>query len=164
MFNLIYSQNIFNKAILFSDKPKTPLIYRGLSNHFYDRMLFGEVDNTETALLNRFKVTKFPTLLIYQTHDNDIKLDDPRVIIYEGKINIHDIVAFLEKYCLPQKTYINYNEKDSLLNKEKAEVRKVNSENFRDTFSSLYERRVIVSFTKDGEFPKELNSFSKLTR
>jgi len=70
----------------------------------------------------------------------------------------------LETYCLPQKTYIAFTSPEDLINKEKSEIRKANYENFRDVFSSLYDKRVIVSFTQNGEFPKEINKFTKLTR
>ncbi len=126
-------------------------------------MLFGEISHSEQSVLKRFNITKFPTLLVYQTHENDIKLDDPKVNIYQGKIQVAEIYKFIEKYSLPYKTYIYFKTKEELLNREKAEIRRINNENFKDFFSNNYNKKLMVSFSDSGEFPKDLNAFSKLT-
>jgi hypothetical protein len=41
-----------NKLILFSEKNKTPLMWRGLSNYFFDRLQFGHVEKNQVALYN----------------------------------------------------------------------------------------------------------------
>jgi protein disulfide-isomerase A6 len=88
-----------NKVILFTDKEKTPLLLRGLSNYFYDKLLFGEVGKHETSLLKKFKVKIFPTLIMYQTHEDEILLDEPKIELYDGPINAGHIVSFLEKFA-----------------------------------------------------------------
>jgi hypothetical protein len=103
-------------------------------------------------------------LIVFQTHDADIQLDEPKVHFYMGKINVADIVKFLEPFALSEKTYLHSTNKDDLLKKEKSEIRLVTNENFRDVISAAYSRKIIISFTKDGEFPSELSSFIKLTR
>jgi hypothetical protein len=45
-----------NKLILFTDKDKTPLLYRGLSSFFYDRLQLGIVKKMKKTLLTDFKL------------------------------------------------------------------------------------------------------------
>src|SRR5690606_3076782 len=82
--------------------PKTPLLFRGISNYFSDRLLFGEVNKDQTALLKKFKITRFPTLLVYQTHEDEIQLDEPIIEIYKGEIKADEITNFIGQYALKE--------------------------------------------------------------
>lgn len=55
------------KVLLFSDKAKTPIIYRALSTYFDKTLEFGLVKSDDDALLKKYKVTKFPHFLILKT-------------------------------------------------------------------------------------------------
>eukprot|EP00292_Cryptomonas_paramecium_P005861 CAMPEP_0113670062 /NCGR_PEP_ID=MMETSP0038_2-20120614/4926_1 /TAXON_ID=2898 /ORGANISM="Cryptomonas paramecium" /LENGTH=394 /DNA_ID=CAMNT_0000586033 /DNA_START=46 /DNA_END=1230 /DNA_ORIENTATION=- /assembly_acc=CAM_ASM_000170 len=79
------------KTILFTDKPKTPLLWRGLSVDFYGKMTLGEVKNTEKALCQRFKVSKFPTILV-------VKPGQKKPIKYDGKMDQKELFEFINRY------------------------------------------------------------------
>jgi hypothetical protein len=79
------------KAILFTDKPKTPLMWKGLSVDLYNKMTLGEVKSSEKGILSRFKVTKFPTILV-------VKPGQKKPIKYEDKIVYSEVFEFLNRY------------------------------------------------------------------
>ena len=56
-----------NKVLLFTNKKASPLMFRGLSGYFYDRLHFGVVQDTEKALCERLNIKTFPTLMVIQT-------------------------------------------------------------------------------------------------
>jgi hypothetical protein len=57
-------------VLLFTDKKTTPAILKSLSKKFLDKLVFGEVRHTETELVEKFKVTEFPTLLVVTEIEN----------------------------------------------------------------------------------------------
>ena len=58
------------KVLLFTDKEKgTPLIFKALSSHFDKTLLFGLVRKSESALVSKFKVKNFPTVLMVKDKD-----------------------------------------------------------------------------------------------
>ena len=81
-------------------------MYRGLSGYFYDRLALGIVYETEKNLCKKLEITKFPTIMVIQTIEDDVIIDDPNTIIYDGKMDTENIVQFLEKYALKEKLYI----------------------------------------------------------
>jgi hypothetical protein len=48
------------KALLFTDKAKTPLMWRGVSVDLKGKMTLGVVQKEDKGVTSRFKVTKFP--------------------------------------------------------------------------------------------------------
>lgn len=121
------SNQEYNKLVLFTDKKQTPLIFRGLSNYFFNQMLFGEVEKDQEKLIKRFNVKSFPTLMVYKTQeDSDDLLDEPVVQFYQGKINAKDIAEFLSEYALKQKKYLegtqNFKPAKTLLSKAIKEI------------------------------------------
>lgn len=96
----------FNKIILFTDKREASVTWKGLTNHFYDKILMGEVYKDKTDLLNRFGVTKFPTLILYKVIDKNRLLDEPEIVTYEGYHNTEKLVEFIEPHCLQEKKYL----------------------------------------------------------
>ena len=98
-----------NKVILFTNKKNSPLIYRGLSGYFYDRLALGLVFDLDKKLCDKFNISKFPTLIVIQTLDNGKILETPIQKIYEGKMDTESIVNFLEKYALKEKLYLTKN-------------------------------------------------------
>jgi len=80
------------KALLFTDKPKTPLMWRGVSVSLKGKMSLGVVQKDEKAVTSRFKVSKFPQILV-------VKPGQKKPIKYDGKLtDIREIFEFLNKY------------------------------------------------------------------
>lgn len=50
--------------LLFTDKKKTPIVYRALSTHFEKTLDFGIVRDSEEALIKKYKVKSFPTFFL----------------------------------------------------------------------------------------------------
>lgn len=78
-----------NKVLLFTNKDKVPLIFRGLSSKYRDRFEFGVIWQNQTLLVKEYGIRKFPALIVVEGDD---------VVEYEGKIDFDDISGFLEKY------------------------------------------------------------------
>ena len=105
------SRSDLNKVILFTNKKNSPLMYRGLSGYFYDRLSFGIVFDNEKKLCEKLDINKFPTIMVIQIFEEDIILDEPNIIIYDGKEDTKSIVNFLEKYALKEKLYLSKDDK-----------------------------------------------------
>ena len=101
-----------NKVLLFTNKITSPLMFRGLSGYFYDRLAFGFVTDVEKEICEKYNITKFPTIMIIQTLEDDDILDEPKEIIYKGELTVKPIVKFLKKYALKEKLYLKKREKD----------------------------------------------------
>ena len=95
-----------NKVILFTNKKNTPLMFRGLSGYYYDRLHFGVVQDTEKALCERLNITNFPSIMIIQTIEDGVIIDEPIDILYKGELDVDHIVKFLDKYALQEKLYL----------------------------------------------------------
>ncbi len=52
------------KVILFTDKDKTPLLYKALSNEFKKNLAFGDVSKTTKEVVKQFDITSFPTIVV----------------------------------------------------------------------------------------------------
>jgi tRNA(Leu) C34 or U34 (ribose-2'-O)-methylase TrmL len=53
------------KVLLFTERKTTAPIFKALSKQYKDKLLFGEVrKSSEAALVSKFQVTTFPTLLV----------------------------------------------------------------------------------------------------
>jgi len=80
------------KALLFTDKAKTPLMWRGVSVDLKGKMSLGLVQKEDKGVTGRFKVTKFPQILV-------VKPGQKKPIKFEGKLtDIREIFEFLNKY------------------------------------------------------------------
>jgi len=80
------------KALLFTDKPKIPLMWRGVSVSLKGKMTLGVVQSDEKGVTSRFKVTKFPQVLV-------VKPGQKKPIKYDGKMtDIRELFEFLNKY------------------------------------------------------------------
>ena len=83
-----------NKVILFTNKEKVPIIYRGLSSKYRGFLDFGLVKQQQTDLLEHYDIKDFPSLIVIEKND---------IIKYKGKIDFNEISEFLEKYKSPTK-------------------------------------------------------------
>jgi len=84
-----------SKCLLFTDKTTTPNLYKSLSVDFKDRLLLGEVRNTQKEIVEQFDVSTFPTLVV-------IKENEEREV-FQGKINYENLLSFLTPFALPPK-------------------------------------------------------------
>lgn len=118
----------YNKLILFTDKDHTPLLYRGLSGYFYDRLKFGIVHTNQKDIINRFIIKSSPTLLMYNTMDEGVYLFKPVIDIYNGETTAASIIDAISYTALPEKKYITERKR-----KEKESVVNNNKELIKDT-------------------------------
>ena len=144
-----------NKVILFTNKKSSPLMWRGLSGYFYDRIAVGIVYQTEKNLCKKLNIKNFPTLMVIQTIEDDVILDDPVEIFYDGKMDTENIVTFLEKYALKEKLYIAEKKGGrSPVDKYLIYFNKLSAEKAMDFIKKKKEKEVILYFdnnVKDGK-------------
>ena len=144
-----------NKVILFTNKKSPPLMYRGLSGYFYDRISLGIVYETEKTLIKKLGIKNFPTLMVIQTIEDDVIIDDPIEIFYDGKMDTESIVNFLEKYALKEKLYVAESKGGrSPTDKFLIFFNKLSAEKAMDFMKKKKEKEVILYYdnnVKDGK-------------
>ena len=69
-FETFKGKSDLNKVLLFSNKMTSPLMFRGLSGYFYDRLAFGFVPSSEKKLCQKLNITIFPTIMVIETYKN----------------------------------------------------------------------------------------------
>jgi protein disulfide-isomerase A6 len=79
------------KALLFTDKGKTPLMWRGLSVDLKGKMEIGVVQKEEKGVTSRFKVSKYPSILV-------VKPGQKAPIKFDGKMEYGELFEFLNRY------------------------------------------------------------------
>ena len=79
-------------VLLFTSKSVTPAMYKGLSKFFINKLIFGEVMQSEKEVIQLFGIKKFPTLMVILDEEKN-KYDS-----YNGKITYEDVKKFLNKY------------------------------------------------------------------
>lgn len=81
------------KVLVFSKKPSSATL-KGLSTEFRRRVLIGEIKGTSNnkALLDQYKVTAFPTVLVL--------LEDGSQVKFAKKPSYNSLSFFLSKYAL----------------------------------------------------------------
>jgi hypothetical protein len=150
-FKFFEKKNFFNKIILFTEKEKTPLIYKGLSNYFYDRILFSEIAKNETDLVKKFNITKFPSILILE--NSFFAKEDYIVHQYEGMMFISDIKDFIKKFALKEKHYM-VRLRDLKANKNKfVYLNKIDYDEFFEEFKN--ERKIVYFHEDDHDYNDE---------
>ena len=55
--------------ILFTDKKGIPLTLRALSSHFDKTLLFGLIRDSETGIVNKYKVKSYPAVFLIKEKD-----------------------------------------------------------------------------------------------
>ena len=149
-FENFKTRSNLNKVILFTNKKSSPLMYRGLSGYFYDRLALGIVYETEKNLCKKLEIKKFPTIMVIQTIEDDVIIDDPNTIFYDGKMETENIVTFLEKYALKEKLYIA--EKSHLRNSDDKNLvyfNKLSAEKAMDFMKKKKDKEIILYFDND---------------
>ena len=147
------SRSDLNKVILFTNKKNSPLMYRGLSGYFYDRLALGLVFNSEKKLCEKLNIKNFPTILVIQTFEDEVILDDPVEKIYEGKMDTESIVNFLEKYALKEKLYLSTdkNKRNRSGNKNLMYFNKLTADKAMDFIKNKKDKEVIFYFDNKVE-------------
>ena len=79
------------KCILFSEKKGNPLIFRALSVAFDKKIDMGIVRSSETGITSKYRVKKFPSIIVLQVGDKKQR-------IYEGNINYKELFDFLNVF------------------------------------------------------------------
>jgi len=79
-----------DKVILFTDKTKSTHLFSSLSAKFKGRLAFGEVHKNEATLLEKYEISKFPTLLVVSKGEK---------IMFSGKTTVKDLVQFLSPFA-----------------------------------------------------------------
>ncbi len=87
------------KVLIFTERKSTAPLFKALSKQYKDKLLFGEVRSTEREIIDKFKVTKFPTLLII-TDPFEYQAD-----LYENEFKIDLLNKFLNKYSYQDPKY-----------------------------------------------------------
>jgi len=79
------------KVLLFTNKDKTSDLFKALAVDFHHGLLLGEVKHTDKKLVDLYKVTTFPTLLVLQ--------DSGEHVVFEGKLGHDALFKFLEPFA-----------------------------------------------------------------
>ena len=144
-----------NKVLLFTNKKSSPLMYRGLSGYFYDRLALGIFYGTEKTVCKKLGIKNFPTIMVIQTIEDDVIIDDPNEIFYDGKMDTENIVTFLEKYALKEKLYITERtHQRSADDKNLVYFNKLSADKAMDFMKKKKEKEVILYYdnnVKDGK-------------
>ncbi|KAI9170749.1 putative protein disulfide-isomerase [Paramyrothecium foliicola] len=77
------------KAVLFTEKGTTSALLRGVAIDFLDVISVAQVRNKDTAVVEKFGIDKFPSLVLVPAEGEPI--------VYDGELNKKDIVAFLKQ-------------------------------------------------------------------
>ena len=152
-----------NKLILFTDKEQTPLLFRGLSGYYYDRVKFGIVKKDKKDIINRFRVMEFPTLLMYNVVEDGIALFEPVIDLYNGEIKAHAIAKSLDYIALSKKKYIIDKMVQDGVSQEKENygIKKITVEIIDYYFQRHLNRNFFAIFRKGKPLDKGIVEFAK---
>jgi hypothetical protein len=155
-------QPVFNKIILFTEKDTTPLIYKGLTNYYYDRLLFGEIRSNQTDLVNQFNITKFPSIVVIE---NSFLLNDkPKIHHYTGSTRPGELIKYFDDFALRSKYYVKNNFEKKLA---KDCITILDNHNYDNWFKDSKDIKKAVYFTKSplsfNQLSLEMKSFINAT-
>lgn len=80
------------KVLLFTAKKVTPPLLKALSKDFKGRVVFGEVRQSNTNLIQKFQITNFPTLIVLSEPLNYLG------VTYQGDFKKDQIAKFLREH------------------------------------------------------------------
>jgi len=87
-----FLENNLGKVLLFTDKKSVPTLFKALALEYRNRLHFGWIKSSEKELVEKYKVEKFPTVLVQ-------KKGEETQTAYEGKVGFDALNAFLKKYA-----------------------------------------------------------------
>jgi len=142
------SKKAINKVVLFSEKNTPPVLFKALATKFKDKIDFFFADSTKLRKKTKeLKITDFPTIMVYSDVSEDgEKLAESKVITYEGKNNIEELIKFLIPYALAEPFDPKSSEKPQYQRRGKYTF--VNHKNYTRGFIEDY-RAQVVFFEKD---------------
>ena len=79
------------KVLLFTNKKGTPFLYKALSQNFEKTLQFGIIRESEEVLASKYKIKKFPSIVIIKTDGKSVQYNEPE-FNYGGIfdfINVH---------------------------------------------------------------------------
>lgn len=82
-----------HKILHFTEKKSTPTVVKALSKKFRDKLAFGEIRQTETELIKKFNIKKFPTILALTDPDNFTGE------VFEGELKVDQLTKFISTYA-----------------------------------------------------------------
>ena len=169
----------FNKVLLFTDKPQSGLIFKGLSSFFYDRILFCEIHNTQTDLIAKYKIKKYPTLVLVETLEADLETEreNPEIHEYTRNLKTKDIADFISPFAHKEKLYLNKQnngQSTDEYNKDKmvqSFIKKFSGETITENLDKLKEKRIMLLLSNDDDisegsvlFARKTNGFFSFVR
>jgi len=127
------------KGLLFTNKDKTTDLYKGLAVEFKGRIEFGEVRVKETAVVEKFGVTEFPTLFFIPANGGE-------PVKYTDKLRIQTLIQFFGQYA-GEKTEQTENESEQPKKEEPAVAVEIKD---AETFeSACLSKTLCVAFILD---------------
>ncbi|KAI8978532.1 thioredoxin-like protein [Pilobolus umbonatus] len=84
------------KVLLFTHKPSTTPLYKAVSVEFKNKVLFGEVKQSEKKLVTELGIESFPTLLLIPPQASPVVFDTKKT-----KLNSQSLKAFIQPYVNP---------------------------------------------------------------
>ncbi|PGH23221.1 hypothetical protein AJ80_02637 [Polytolypa hystricis UAMH7299] len=87
-------ENSSPKAILFTEKGTTSAIIRSLAIDFLGSIKFGQIRNKEMSAVEKFGISKFPTLVVLPGGEKE-------ALVHDGEMNKKAISAFLSQVAEP---------------------------------------------------------------
>jgi len=82
------------KVLLFMNKKETTPLYKGLAVDYHYALNLGQVKDTDKAVVEKYKVDKYPTLLVVKQGEEPV--------VYTGELKHETLFNFLKKYAPPK--------------------------------------------------------------
>ena len=93
--NFIVENSNEVKVILFTQRKTTSPLLKALSKFYKGKLNFGEIRETEKALVKKFQADRFPSILVLTDNEN------LRGVFYDGPLKRTELDAFLKEYAYP---------------------------------------------------------------
>lgn len=80
-----------SRAVLFTNKKKTPILFQSLALEYAGRMLLAEVNESLEEVCTKYSITKFPSVVVFNK-------DTTEAIPYDGVMKYQGLSEFFDKY------------------------------------------------------------------
>jgi len=94
--DFLSKKNETAKVILFTNKGTTSALYKALAVDFLDSVSFAQIRDKEKEAVEKFGVTKYPTLVLLPGGEKD-------GLVYDGAMKKDDLVKFVSQVAEPNK-------------------------------------------------------------
>ena len=159
-FQHFLNSDYFNKAILFTQEKDSQLIWKGLSNYFFDRLLFAEVHKNVKPIIDYFKITKFPSLVIYQVNDHSRLIDEPQIIKYEGNFETEKLIDWMTPYATQEKRYMRLlrglGDPSAAELARDIQLSKIDKQSYEDYLNKRSDKNILLYFGKNSKNVKQI--------